>query len=120
MKTQVLFFICEDRRNLESLRTIASAKNYEPKCFHSAEEFLFYVSPRQTGCVVVDSKDAVVNVGAFIACLRERAAELRSIVLVSQENDTDWIRLGAYATLSRPCSAEQLFETIERAWRCEG
>jgi FixJ family two-component response regulator len=119
MKKQLLFIISEDRRNLESLRSITSANYFEPKCFHSAEEFLQYVTPRQAGCVVVDSHDAVVNVGAFVASLRETAAQLRSIVIAAEENDTDWLRLGAFAVLRRPCSAESLFEAIDRAWRVE-
>ncbi len=119
MKKQLLFIISEDRRNLESLRSVTSANNYEPKCFHSAAEFLQYVTPRQAGCVVVDSHDAVVNVGAFVAHLRETAAQLRSIVIIAEENDTDWLRLGAFAALRRPCSAETLIEAIDRAWRDE-
>ncbi|MBA4106798.1 MAG: hypothetical protein C0485_13675 [Pirellula sp.] len=119
MKKQLLFIISEDHRNLESLRSITSANNYEPKCFHSAEEFLQYVAPRQAGCVVVDSHDAVVNVGAFVACLRETISQLRSIVIVAEEDDTDWLRLGAFAVLRRPCRAESLFEAIDRARREE-
>jgi two-component system response regulator TtrR len=119
MKKQFLFIISEDRRTLESLRSLTSANNYEPKCFHSAEEFLQYVSPRQTGCIVVDAHDAVVDVSAFVVSLRERAAQLQPIVIAAEECGVDWLRLGAFAVLRRPCSAESLFEAIDRAWQDE-
>jgi len=119
MKKPVLFIVSEDRRTLESLRSITSANNYEPKCFHSAEEFLHYVAPRQAGCVVIDAHDAIVDVSAFVVALRERAAELKSIVIAAEDNNVDWLSLGAFAVLPRPCSAESLFEAIDRAWREE-
>lgn len=117
MKKQVLFIVSEERRNLESLRSITSANNYDPKCFQSAEEFLHYVAPRQAGCVVVDAHDAIVDVSAFVVSLKERAPQLKSIVITVEENNVDWLRLGAFAVLRRPCSAESLFEAIDRAWR---
>lgn len=113
-----IYVIDDDSSMRRSLARLLSAVDFRVKTFASAEQFLAAVDPESPGCLIADAQ----LVGMSGSELQSRMASDRwrmPVIAMSgshdQQIESEAVRLGASAFLSKPFDAQALLDAIARA-----
>jgi CheY-like chemotaxis protein len=113
-----IYIIEDDDSVRRSLVRLLGSMNLKVRPFGSAEEFLSQVEESPNGCIIVD----VQLVGMSGSELQNRLVEARCrlpVIAMSGSHDpkieTEALRLGAKAFLSKPFNLQNLLDAIDRA-----
>jgi CheY-like chemotaxis protein len=114
----MIYVIDDDTSMRRSLARLLSAVDFHVETFASAEEFLASVRPDSGGCLIVDAQ--LVGMSGSELQSRMASANWRLPVIAmsgshDQQIESEAVRLGASAFLSKPFDAQALLDAIARA-----
>ncbi|HKW03551.1 MAG TPA: response regulator [Vicinamibacterales bacterium] len=113
-----IYVIDDDASMRRSLARLLSAVDFHVQTFASAEEFLVAVAPDSGGCLIADAQ--LVGMSGSELQRRMASANWRMPVIAmsgshDQQIESEAVRLGASAFLSKPFDAQALLDAIARA-----
>jgi CheY-like chemotaxis protein len=113
-----IYVIDDDASMRRSLARLLSAVDLQVQTFASAEEFLAAVAPDSGGCLIADAQ--LVGMSGTQLQSRMASANWRMPVIAmsgshDQQIESEAVRLGASAFLSKPFDAQALLDAIARA-----
>ena len=116
--SSTIYVIDDDASMRRSLARLLSAVDFRVKTFASAEEFLDLVDPDSPGCLIADAQ--LVGMSGSELQRRMASANWRMpVIAMSGSHDyqieSEAVRLGAKAFLSKPFDAQALLDAIARA-----
>ena len=113
-----IYVIDDDASMRRSLARLLSAVDLQVQTFASAEEFLAAVAPDSGGCLIADAQ--LVGMSGSELQSRMASANWRMPVIAmsgshDRQIESEAVRLGASAFLSKPFDAQALLDAIARA-----
>jgi FixJ family two-component response regulator len=114
----MIYVIDDDASMRRSLARLLSAVDLQVQTFASAEEFLAAVAPDSGGCLIADAQ--LVGMSGSELQSRMASANWRMPVIAmsgshDRQIESEAVRLGASAFLSKPFDAQALLDAIARA-----
>ncbi|MDR2853114.1 MAG: response regulator transcription factor [Burkholderiaceae bacterium] len=116
-KKGMVYVVDDDEAVRDSLQWLLEGKDYQVRCFESAESFLYRYDPYEVACLIVDLRMA----GMSGLELQERLIEARSplpLVVVTGHGDipvaVDSMKRGAMDFIQKPFNEEVLLALVER------
>ena len=120
MEIERQIFLVDDNASIrKAMRRFLSSAGVDVQIFASAEEFLDFISPRVSGCLILD----VRLPGLSGLELQERLTQMEShlrIIFITAFSDAKLreraLASGAVAFLEKPVDHQQLLQTIMSIW----
>jgi FixJ family two-component response regulator len=114
----VVATVDDDRRVLESVRSVLESAGYEAVTFASAEAFLMSDALTHVTCVIADVRLPGITGTELQRRIRKTRAQL-PVILITAHDDDDVreraLRDGAVAFLAKPFDGGELLEHVIRS-----
>ncbi len=116
----IVFIVDDDPAARDSVAALVKSKGVQVRVFSSAEDFLDSLSPDLFGCVVADVRMTGISGLELQTALNERKVPLPVIIITGFGDIPTAVRAmkaGASTFLEKPCRAEELWASIQKALR---
>jgi len=114
-----IFLVDDDASIRKAMRRFLYSVGFDVQTFASAEEFLEFISPQVTGCLILDVRLPALNGLELQGRLREMESRLKIIFITAFADDKQSKRaraLGAVAFLEKPVDDQKLLQAIMSVW----
>ena len=114
-----IFLVDDDASIRKAMRRFLYSAGFDVQTFASAEDFLEFISPQVTGCLILDVRLPVLNGLELQGRLREMESQLKIIFITAFADDKLRKRShasGAVAFLEKPVDHQLLLGTIMSIW----
>jgi FixJ family two-component response regulator len=114
-----IFLVDDDASIRKAMRRFLYSAGFDVQTFASAEEFLEFISPQVTGCLILDVRLPALNGLDLQGRLREMESRLKIIFITAFADDKLRKRAhasGAVAFLEKPVDHQDLLRTIKSIW----
>jgi two-component system, LuxR family, response regulator FixJ len=116
----IVFVVDDDPAARDSVAALVKSKGVQVRVFASGEDFLASLDPALFGCVVADVRMTGISGLELQAALNERNVRLPIIIITGFGDIPTAVRAmkaGASTFLAKPCRAEELWASIQKALR---
>ena len=114
----IVFIVDDDPAARDSVAALVKSKGVQVRVFSSGEEFLASLDPALFGCVVADVRMTGISGLELQAALNQRKVRLPVIIITGFGDIPTAVRAmkaGASTFLAKPCRAEELWASIQKA-----
>ena len=114
----IVFIVDDDPAARDSVAALVKSKGVQVRVFSSGEAFLASLDPALFGCVVADVRMTGVSGLELQAALNDRKVRLPMIIITGFGDIPTAVRAmkaGASTFLEKPCRAEELWASIQKA-----
>ena len=114
-----IFLVDDDASIRKAMRRFLYSVGFDVQTFASAEEFLEFISPQVTGCLILDVRLPALNGLELQGRLREMDSRLKIIFITAFADDKQSKRahaLGAVAFFEKPVDDQKLLQAIMSVW----
>ena len=120
METERQIFLVDDDASIrKAMRRFLNSVGFEVQAFSSAEEFLDFISPQVTGCLILDVRLPGLSGLELQGRLREMGSGIKVIFITAFADDKLRERtsaLGAVAFFEKPVDDERLLRALLSIW----
>ncbi|HEX4143499.1 MAG TPA: response regulator [Pirellulales bacterium] len=116
----IVFVVDDDPAARDSVAALVKSKGVQVRVFASGEEFLASLDPGLFGCVVADVRMTGISGLELQSALNQRNVSLPVIIITGFGDIPTAVRAmkaGASTFLAKPCRAEELWASIQKALR---
>ena len=114
-----LFLVDDDASIRKAMRRFLSSVGFQVQAFSSAEEFLEFISPQATGCLILDVRLPGLTGLELQGRLLDMGSPLKVIFITAFADDKLRDRtfaMGAVAFFEKPVDDEKLLTALLSVW----
>ena len=116
----IVFIVDDDPAARDSVAALVKSKGVQVRVYSSGEDFLASLDARLFGCVVADVRMTGISGLELQSALNDRKVPLPVIIITGFGDIPTAVRAmkaGASTFLEKPCRAEELWASIQKALR---
>ncbi len=117
-----IFLVDDDASIRKAMRRFLFSVGFDVQTFGSAEEFLEFISPQVTGCLILDVRLTGLSGLELQDRLRKMDSRLKTIFITAFADDKQRQRAhasGAVAFFEKPVNDQKLLRAIVSIWNDE-